>query len=44
MLVESLEKFVLDSGELAYENTRQQAPMGFVDSGEEFNDSGNDFQ
>ena len=44
MVLESLEKYVLDSGELAYENTRQQAQMGFIASGGEFHDSGNTFQ
>ena len=44
MLVEPLEKYVLDSGELAYENTGQQAPMGFIASGGEFHYSGNAFQ
>ena len=39
---ESLEEYALDSVEAAYEYPGQQAPMGFMASGGEFHEAGND--
>ena len=42
MIEEALEEYVLDSAESDYENLGQQAQMGFMSLGGEFDESGND--
>ena len=41
MVAETLEEYALDSVEAAYENSGEQAPMGFMASGGEIQGSEN---